>query len=345
VYDFVLGMDRWALRDAAYASLMTERYPPFRMDMGGSDPGWVPGGPTAPVPSGTSAAPIPAAPAAAPGSTAYSAAAYPPPYQPAYPPPAPPGRWAAGRVVAVVIGAVLLLTSPGLLLTGGGLLWADQTQRDGAFVMSPSNDVSTSGYALTSDAIVLNTGGADWIIDNFIGRARLEASAVDSGTALFLGVARSRDAAAYLGDVDHSRVHDLGPGWGMGPGMMTEVHGGAPAAPPGDRDIWVAQTSGTGTQVLDWRPQNGDWTVVVMRADGRAGVDVDMRVGATAPRLPWVAGGLLAAGALFALIGALLVALGVHRAQHGPAAGGRPQPPGGPVPPVQDPMLSTGNRS
>src|SRR5690242_14772802 len=126
------------------------------------------------------------------------------------PVPATPGRWGAGRVVALVVGVVVLLIGFGLLAGGGALLWADNTHRtsDG-YLTSDAATYRTSGFALTSEQLQLSTG-ADWVpVSSALGTARFQVAAIDPRTDVFIGIAPASAAAGYLDGVDHTVVGDL----------------------------------------------------------------------------------------------------------------------------------------
>jgi hypothetical protein len=332
LFDFVLGMDRWVLRVAAYAGLMTDVYPPLRLDMGGADPGSVRTSPLLGSPGG-SAAGVPSE-ASSPGASRSAPLAH---------------RWTGGRVVALVLGALVLLTSTGLLAAGGGLLWADQTQREDGWLTSDDESLSTARYALVTDDVSLDAAGAQWIVDNLIGQVRLQMTSADPDVELFAGVAPTSAVSGYLAGVGQRQLGTVGPGngsagWSMGSGggmdlgMMTDVAGGPPALPPTEQDFWVAQATGSATQTLQWTPTAGDWTVVVMRADGSAGVDASLVVAATVPGLTKAAWGLLGGGALMLAVGGLIVALTLRRAQAPGTPPARTSPPP-PAPADDGPVL------
>ena len=60
MYDLIIGMNRWVLRVIAYAALMTDAYPPFRLDQGGT--GLPAPAPDDLAPPSAASAPAPAVP-------------------------------------------------------------------------------------------------------------------------------------------------------------------------------------------------------------------------------------------------------------------------------------------
>jgi hypothetical protein len=236
-------------------------------------------------------------------------------------------------VTSVVIGAVLLFAGSGLMAGGAAALSADRTGRDaGGYLMSSASSVATDRYAVVSDTISIHGSGADAALDQLVGSTRLQVTP-QRGGPVFAGVARTADADRWLSGVGYLRLRDLGPAVGQNarPWLATSDHpGGAPSGGPASVGIWAAQATGPGTVTLDWRPRSGDWTVVVMRADGAAGLDLRARVGATLPSLVWLATGLLVVGLLVFAGGAALVVVPVHRAQRPGAP--LPQGPGAPLP-------------
>ncbi len=305
IFDFVLGMNRWVLRVAAYAALMTDQYPPFRLDMGGHEAG---GTMTVPSPAGAMTTPAP--PEAIPPVPAS------PPPAPGAPPPAPGRGWTALRVVSVVAGSLMAVVSVGLLAAGGGATWLNNTQRDGTgYLTSDPRTFTTPAPAITSERIDLGT--SEVVAPSAVlGTVRFVVTARDPAQKVFVGIAPRSSADAYLAGVGRAVVTD----WASGTVDQRQQGGGAPPVPPTSSSIWVASTSGPGTQTLAWKPTSGDWTVVVMNTDASPGVSVTATAGATIPALGWIAGGFFALGGILLVAGAVLVVIPVIRASRRPGA-------------------------
>ena len=127
-----------------------------------------------------------------------------------------PSRWTAGRIAALVIGALLVLFSLALLGAGGTALWADRTQRDAGYVTTDVHEFSTSGSALATESTELGSAGVGWLYSpGLLGKVRIRVTPASSGSPLFVGSAARRDVDRYLAGVNHTVISDF---WGQGGG-------------------------------------------------------------------------------------------------------------------------------
>jgi hypothetical protein len=217
----------------------------------------------------------------------------------------------AGRIVLVVVGSILTLIAVALLAAGGAALWAHTTQRDDdGFFTSPTEELSTDTFAITSNEIDLGADAEapDWVVADAFGTVRVRATATSPGQPIFIGVASERNVESYLEGVSHAEVVDVH----YDPFRIEYAISEGALAPalPEEQGFWEASVAGAGTQTLTWDAEGGSWAIVVMNADAAAGVSFDASVGAKIGWLLWVAIGLLIGGALVLAGGVTLAVVG-----------------------------------
>lgn len=290
LFDFVLGLNRWVLRVAAYAGLMTDDYPPFRFDAGPDDPGHH-------VATRTPAAVPPATPAAA-----------------------PPQDWTTGRVLSLSVGILLTLVALGSGIGAGTLALADATMREDGFLMSGTQPVATQTYAVLSDQMELHAESPGFLPEGLLGDARVTASS--DAAPVFVGVASTADVEAWLAGVPHAVATRLP--MNGDEATYRVVDGTAVAGDPALEDFWVAQAAGPGEQSVTWPLEDGTWTVVVMNADATRGVVADVTAGVTAPGLSWAVAILLSVALTSLVVAIVLLVAALHRPRPAaPPAGGQ----------------------
>jgi hypothetical protein len=252
----------------------------------------------------------------------------------------------AGRIVVIVIGAVLALV--GFLLFGGAIagLVAYGTQRTDGYFQTGEVRLTSATYAITSDHVDLGSepGGADWLVDRgALGTVRLRVDPGRTGTPLFAGIGPTADVARYLDGVSRDVIRDIE----LSPDRVVfrRVSGNATPAPPGDQSFWVAEVRAEQPADLTWDVESGDWTVVMMNADASRGVDLDARLGIKVDWLLPALIGILVGGLLLLGGGAVLVIVAgrgaERRAEPLPAAAAAAPPWPAPGTALAEPAAST----
>lgn len=213
-----------------------------------------------------------------------------------------------GRTAIVIIGALIGLFAIGLLIGGGGLLWANETQRDAdGFFSTDEFTMSTESFALTSSEIDLGADPSDWFPSGRLATVRLEVESAD-GQPIFVGIGPTDDVEDFLDDVAVSEVVRV---TGGGNVVYRNVPGTTPPSTPTDQGFWAASAEGSGPQTITWDLEQGSWSVVIMGADAAQGVTVATTAAAQTDLLVWIAGGLIAVGLILGVVAVVTIVAAV----------------------------------
>ena len=240
-------------------------------------------------------------------------------------PPAPSGSPPArrgARIPLVVAGVVTAVLALGSVIGGGVSLWADSTKDEHGFISTSDHRFKSSGSALVTENIDLD--GAEWLVDgDQFGKVRLQAD--QSGAEpVFVGVGPTEKVERYLRDVPHSVVTDIE--YDPFEASYDDQGGDRRATPPGNERFWAATAEGVGTQDLTWEVEDGEWSIVVMNADGSPGVDADVTAGAKLPWLDELGWGLLGGGVLLYGVATALIIVGFRPRRDRSGGGIAPAP-------------------
>jgi len=234
--------------------------------------------------------------------------------------PPPPTRMKPINWVMLIAGVILTTVGLGLIISGAILWGSEVTQRDGQYLTLESQRYEGTGHAIVTPPVVFDldsTDDANLRELDAIASFQIRATPVISDQPIFIGVADASDVAAYLDDVPHAVLEDMNwtpneqfPGQWDTEDELQEIAGAQPPEAPTDQDFWVESVTGTGTQELTFDLQQGQWTLVVMNADGDRPVWVDLQAGARTELLTVLNPGLLIAGLIGLVAGIPLILFG-----------------------------------
>jgi hypothetical protein len=215
------------------------------------------------------------------------------------------------RIALIVTASVSALIAAGFLALGGLALWGDGERDKDGYFNTDEHHFAASTHALASENLDIDLGGAEEVLDESdLGGVRLQVDS-QSDEPVFVGIARTDDVSRYLNDVGHTTVTDFDDD--PDETSYSSSAGERRPATPADQAIWAASAQGTGEQTLKWDIEDGDWSIVVMNADGSRGIAADVSAGAKVSFLDELGWSLVGVGTFLVLAAGGLIALAIRR--------------------------------
>lgn len=227
--------------------------------------------------------------------------------------------WPIERILAGFFGFILIVTSLGLMAGGGAIMWAQSSFADSdGYLVSRSVRIHTDTYAIVSPSFDINADidlpSSFWLTRGMseIVTLKFVVENNDPSSEILIAIADESQAENYLEGVEYDELSRLS--WSYEPWTSDEPYisysrhgGGAPEVAPVVISSWNAVSVGSGAQELNWVPLSGSYWVLVMNADGSAGVDVDVKLGARVPILRNIGNMLVFGGIVVLIIGAFVL--------------------------------------
>lgn len=215
----------------------------------------------------------------------------------------PPPRPQRRSVPSMVIGWILIVIGLLTAVAGVALLVLFGSGRP---LTSEVNTFSSASPALVADLGTIDNA-TEWT--RFSGAPTLVITAPgSSGAASFIGVGRTADVDRYLSGVARDQITDFN----VAPFVLNvqRVDGTDAATAPAEQTFWVAQLETGQANQFSWTIEDGTYSVVVMNADGSAGVNAPVSIGVSIPNATgwWVS--IIVIGGLMLIGGVALVVFG-----------------------------------
>jgi hypothetical protein len=213
------------------------------------------------------------------------------------------------RIIRLVFGILGLIAALALVGAAIAALFGLETSRDSTgYFVTHTHHYQTSSYALSTES--LNVGGVTGALEAGLVRLRITATSNLTAKPLFIGIARTRDVNNYLAHVEHDQLGDIN----FDPFKIDyrRIGTGAPTARPATQSFWQARASGTSTQSISWAVRRGQWSAVVMNADGSRNVGIDAQLAARLSGAWWFVAGFLIVGTALVAGGVVLIRSGTR---------------------------------